>query len=505
METTPHSAPSRTPRKWLRRIAWSALWLATILTLAISLLDAYVRHRYQTALTNATAAGLPNSWDDVLLKPVEDTDNFGALEDFKPFLAVEEVPTAPGPANPFGTKLNYLDEKGMEALKSLKPLKVSGGSLKSLGPFEARNLADLRQKAIEDNRLTLDSANLSDSDAILKVFENIETLWLRLHAAKLRTHAVLFIPLKPSLMLVNPMLTPSLTLAHIAQLKARAFIGTNRGAEALEECLLLLKIADLRTFPTLIEHLVRTTEIGILMPALYEGISQHVWSDAQLEAIEKKLARYDLLSDLKQELGGEALFSRTINERIQSSKNKFSVAAMLGNWGQPSTLMRAEGLLSFVIPKTVLNILCTANLETVVQMAGLLSEKDNPNLRGSARTHDLHWGPLNSIAGLGVPAIESVLKSTARGQSLINIARVAIALERHRLKHGTFPSTLKELAPAYLPAIPVEVFDGAPLHYTPKANREGFTLYSTGWKGTDDGGVMDNTKPNETNWTWATP
>ena len=88
---------------------------------------------------------------------------------------------------------------------------------------------------------------------------------------------------------------------------------------------------------------------------------------------------------------------------------------------------------------------------------------------------------------------------------MINIARVAIALERHRLKHGTFPSTLKELAPAYLPAIPVEVFDGAPLHYTPKANGEGFTLYSTGWKGTDDGGVMDNTKPNETNWTWATP
>ena len=505
METTPHSPPSRTPRKWLRRIAWSALWLATILTLAISLLDAYVRHRYQTALTNATAAGLPNSWDDVLLKPVEDTDNFGALEDFKPFLAVEEVPTAPGPANPFGTKLNYLDEKGMEALKSLKPLKVSGGSLKSLGPFEARNLADLRQRAIEDNRLTLDSANLSDSDALLKVFENIEPLWLRLHAAKSRTHAVLFIPLKPSLTLVNPMLTPSLTLAHIAQLKARAFIGTNRGAEALEECLLLLKIADLRTFPTLIEHLVRTTEIGILMPALCEGILQHVWSDAQLDAIEKKLAGYELLSDLKQELEGEALFSRAINKRLQANTNRTTAAAMVGTWGQSSSLTSPEKIVAFVIPKTAVNILSAANFETILQLTALLSQKDNRNLRGPARTHDLHWGPLNSIARLAVPPFEGVLKTTARGQSLINIARVAIALERHRLKHGTFPSTLKELAPAYLPAIPVEVFDGAPLHYTPKANGEGFTLYSTGWKGTDDGGVMDNTKPNETNWTWATP
>ena len=53
--------------------------------------------------------------------------------------------------------------------------------------------------------------------------------------------------------------------------------------------------------------------------------------------------------------------------------------------------------------------------------------------------------------------------------------------------------------------IPAEVFDGAPLHYLLKENAQGFMLYSTGWKGTDDGGAMDYSKPDQTNWTWSTP
>jgi hypothetical protein len=486
----------------LRRIGWTILWSVTAVFLAASILGAYASHRYQAALAKAQAAGLPNTWDELLPKPVADGDNFGALEDFKPFVAVEEVACTPSPVNPYGTKLQYLDEKGMDALKSIKPLKVTGGSLQSLGFFTARSLADLRSKAVAENRLSAESANLSDADAILKVFEDLDPLWSRMHAVKQRPHAVLSTGFKPSLTTASPMVGVSLSLAHIAQLNARALISANRGAESLEECLLLLKIADLRAFPTLIEHLVRLSEIGVLMPALHEGISQHVWSDAQLDVIGQKLARYDLLVELKQNLGAEVLVSKDMTGVMQSNR---AVAQTLVQMLPRLGFSREEKFVPAAMLKTFMNILGSGSVEAAVHMAGCLSEKDGQNLRAHTMQLDLNWGPFNSLAGVGVPALESVFKTTVRGQSLVNIARVAIALERHRLQHGSFPTALEQLAPDFLPLIPTEVFDGAPLHYAPKSNGQGFTLYSTGWKGTDDGGAADYSKPNETNWVWNSP
>jgi hypothetical protein len=127
------------------------------------------------------------------------------------------------------------------------------------------------------------------------------------------------------------------------------------------------------------------------------------------------------------------------------------------------------------------------------------------DLRSNVDAPDPQWGPLNQLALRGAVAIPGLVKTASRGQTLLNIARVAIALERHRLAHGSFPPTLDVLAPEYLPSIPTEVFDGAPLHYRLKDNAQGFTLYSTGWKGTDDGGAMDYSKPDQTNWVWSTP
>ena len=305
--------------------------------------------------------------------------------------------------------------------------------------------------------------------------------------------------------MVNQFIGPSLNLAHVAQLKARALVSSNRGADSLEECLLLLKLADLRAFPTLIEHLVRTTKITLLMPVLYEAVSQHVWSDAQLAAIEQRLAVYDLLGDLRQCFEAETLFSRGLNDGVQSGKVSAETFAAMFSPLNFSSRSSVEKALPMWIPKTLSNILCSGALDAAVQRVGVLSNRFDLRLRDRTGPIDLHWGPLNPIAGLISSALDGVLKKTARVQSLVNIARVAIALERHRLKHGSLPPTLEELVPAFLSAIPNEVFDGAPLHYVLRNDGQAFTLYSTGWKGTDDGGATDYSKLDQTNWTWGSP
>lgn len=165
----------------------------------------------------------------------------------------------------------------------------------------------------------------------------------------------------------------------------------------------------------------------------------------------------------------------------------------------------ADKLLFSLFSNTFLYMLFANNFETILYHTNLLSKELPRDLRTLSVPVEQGWGPLNFIVRSSLSAYEGVIKATVRGQTFVNIARTAIALERRRLGHGSYPSTLEELAPKFLPVIPAEVFDGAPLHYRLKDDAQGFILYSTGWTGTDDGGAMDYSKPEKTNWVWSTP
>lgn len=63
------------------------------------------------------------------------------------------------------------------------------------------------------------------------------------------------------------------------------------------------------------------------------------------------------------------------------------------------------------------------------------------------------------------------------------------ALELFRREHGDYPASLADLAPAHLPAEPVDPHMGGPLGY--RREGEGYVLYAVGTDGKDDGGVLD--------------
>src|SRR5262245_52643943 len=52
-----------------------------------------------------------------------------------------------------------------------------------------------------------------------------------------------------------------------------------------------------------------------------------------------------------------------------------------------------------------------------------------------------------------------------RGHAGLRCARVALAAERYRRKYGDWPPSLTDLVPHYLPAVPLDPFDGKPLRY----------------------------------------
>jgi hypothetical protein len=66
-------------------------------------------------------------------------------------------------------------------------------------------------------------------------------------------------------------------------------------------------------------------------------------------------------------------------------------------------------------------------------------------------------------------------------------AKIAVAMTRYRLDHGSLPKKLDELVPKYMDAIPIDPFDGRSLRLAIK--KDNYIIYSVGPDGVDDGGV----------------
>lgn len=81
---------------------------------------------------------------------------------------------------------------------------------------------------------------------------------------------------------------------------------------------------------------------------------------------------------------------------------------------------------------------------------------------------------------------------TVRDYSVVT--ELAAAVQDFRLGRGHYPASLDELTPGYVRTLPIDPGDGAALRYVPDADRQGFTLYSVGPDGEDDGGVDDPTE-----------
>jgi hypothetical protein len=85
-----------------------------------------------------------------------------------------------------------------------------------------------------------------------------------------------------------------------------------------------------------------------------------------------------------------------------------------------------------------------------------------------------------------IPSLARITVREAEGFAEMRTARAALAVERFRLANHRLPKDVGELVPRYLPAVPRDPFDGAPLRY--KSLAKGYVVYSIGRDGHDDGG-----------------
>jgi hypothetical protein len=90
---------------------------------------------------------------------------------------------------------------------------------------------------------------------------------------------------------------------------------------------------------------------------------------------------------------------------------------------------------------------------------------------------------------LWMPFLDGTVDSHRRFQTQLDAARVAIALERFRIAHGTFPEKLEELVPQYLSEAATSTRAKEPLIYRRVGGS--YELYGVGKNRKDDGGRVD--------------
>jgi len=312
-----------------------------------------------------------------------------------------------------------------------------------------------------------------------------------------------------------PHLAPLKKCGQVLELRSLAELQDNEPEKAMEDVLLALELSGkVRSEPFLISHLVRIAMVQGTQQPIWEGLARHNWSDTQLARLDAALARLDFLADYRLSIRGELGLKCGNFKFMRNHRNQ--LFDMIGSMDQESSsLIWGELIPGGWFYQNQLRC-ARIMLEHYLPVADPGEDTFSPavarHAEGLVETETKAITPYNVMERLMVPALSNAARKFAHAQSSVDLARVAIALERYRLAHGEYPETLDSVTPKFITKLPHDVIGGKSLHY--RRTGDGlFVLYSVGWNETDDGGtVVDapNSKPprvdiNEGDWVWRYP
>jgi hypothetical protein len=289
----------------------------------------------------------------------------------------------------------------------------------------------------------------------------------------------------------------------------------NNGKQAAEDVRLALALArSLKAEPVLISQLVRAAGIAIAVAGLNQAVNRTALPSESLDELGKvvrDLEAYDAAGEgFNRALIGEKVMGLTQFKSLSAPKmrNKLirDLAGSGSNWGLTGD--QKHKLIQYL--KQAPNLKREQDfMEATFQQVMLAREESFPDR-------------LNDVSGVIHQRVSEAVddglllsdwwfdgqdKSVKREASCLanlRLALTALALEQFRAAHsGQYPGALSELTPDYLPAAPLDPFDGQPLRYRKQA--AGYLLYSIGPDQKDDGGVPMTAKGGDIVFAVVTP
>ena len=244
--------------------------------------------------------------------------------------------------------------------------------------------------------------------------------------------------------------------------------------------------------PGLVNGILRAGTLQYLLEAWGKGARDHAWADAELQKIDHDLASLQLWDDYCECLAGgrceinreiEKVMNLPLRERAQFQNDA-------GNLFSSRTAILAQ-----VTPRSLFRDnqwRMNRYLDELTVPGGATGQTFNPDRhtpsspQNIVSSYDKDYYFLCVMAG---DAYEVLERTYMRLQILLDEARLACALERFYLARKVYPETLLELVPEFIPAVPTDIYAGAPYHYQ-RMGEASYRLYGVGENRKDDGGKV---------------
>lgn len=309
-------------------------------------------------------------------------------------------------------------------------------------------------------------------------------------------------------------LLKSLTLGATLRSRAAAAAGDER--ETFRQMNLALQLVETGDSDLLISRLVQFSQVAISLGSIRAAQQFHIGTEADWAAIAEKIDRWNFPETMANAIRCERFFVHTeVSQMMDSSFCDIQIHMTHWMTGLPSFaaqfaaqdtdqdfLREAFGQVFRAIPNFFLTDHARAfvmkDWQKALNAYEILIAMTNT---ATARAKREAWNacmlpPMDDdftktngiFVALLLPALDRSFDKSIGAQHRVELAKVAIALERHYLAHHSYPENLAELAPNFLSAPPMDPMTGEQWKYTRLGT--GFRLYSFGKNGKDDGGVF---------------
>ena len=275
-------------------------------------------------------------------------------------------------------------------------------------------------------------------------------------------------------------------------------VELRRGAidRALTNLLSMARICQYhRETASLVGQMTRVAVTGLTVDAVWQALQAPGWSDARLETIQRELADIDLLNPLARtfEIERIAYLQALAGYREGGVTHLQDLAKQLGLGTMQSGVWKQRlhhtHWRLFRYRDAELRVI--REFQQQIDRARFLGEGHALNAfpagpNPSQPTRLNAWFDQWAEPSANFPILSSysgsanfvrAQETAARVETERRLALVALALERFRLATGGLPATLEPLVPNYLESVPMDPFEGNPIHYQALPNAR-FALWA---------------------------
>lgn len=289
--------------------------------------------------------------------------------------------------------------------------------------------------------------------------------------------------------------------------KAQAAAAAGNINETFRMIHLGLQLSETGDSDLLISRLVQFAQVQITLDAIRVAQQLHIGTEEDWAAVQDRLDKWDFPSLIAASLNAERAFGSASILPLTKGRPSgvFQSVAQLSN-GSPQARPEqstGEKALRFLIDNLVggnAQAILVHNWHQAIEAYEDLIANVNATYR---KSRSEAWNqcelpplprPLPSygiLAKMLLPALDSAFRKSLSVQHQLEMAKLAIALERFYVAHLSYPESLPDLTPSYQESAPRDPMTGEGWSYQRLEEGQGFVLYSKGPNGRDDGGHFD--------------